>query len=404
MDSGDVLPSVRPLKRSASTASLPTPPRTQRRRRRNMRSKKDVSTDEDCDTGGEGQDGRVIFGSDEEDEGDNARIHKQGSVSHVSEDDEQDAFWAESVSKPKVSKNSSSWSLSEPEVGTALGDDNSDLETSFLSRRRVKQSMTTSSAPVSPPPSHRRPRAAKVANIKTGRAGAFAVLHAVAETEEEESPSSRPDAELKSSTNASPLPLTSSPPTTPKTPKSQIRSGISPMMFLRDSPDNPFLSSPESPSGSSSAAERPAGNGGVYEEKPTVEMVFRGVRKSYPNPYYNHKLGRPNSPKLNSLLPPEHPDFSPDSRIVPRVLWPRKAKVKNARTDEIEEPTTPTKVKGRNVASLLKTPPMTVKRTAGKVAHANSPSLIDSDDENQKLDPEAVFPVRPIRLFTRKSS
>ncbi|KAG7096456.1 hypothetical protein E1B28_003890 [Marasmius oreades] len=407
MGSGEVLPSVRPLKRSASTVSLPTPPRTQRRRRRNLRSTKDVSTDEDGDTAGEGPGGRVLFGSDKEAVGENARSHKRRKLSHISEDDDQDAFWAgvgeqASVSKPEVSKNSSSRSLSEPEMGTALADDNSDSETSFLSRRRMKQSMTTGSAPVSPPPSYRRPRAAKVANIKTGRAGAIDALHTVAETEEEDLPSSRPGAEAKRSANVSPVALTPSlpaTPKTPKTPKSQIRSGISPMMLLRKSPDNPFLSSPESPSDSSAKAVRPTGKGGVYEEKPTIDLVFRGVRRAYPNPYYNHTLGRPHSPKRNSLLPPEHPDFSPDPCVQPRVLWPRKAKMKKARTDEIEEPTTPTKAKGRKVTSLLKSPPMTVKRTAGKVANAKSRSLIDSDDEDQKLDPEAVFPVRPLRFF-----
>ncbi|KAF9268430.1 hypothetical protein L218DRAFT_615538 [Marasmius fiardii PR-910] len=391
-------PPIRPLKRSASTASLPTPPRTQRRRR-NMRSKRDASSEEDSDAGREG--GHGFLGFDEE-ETNNSRSSKRRRLSDIDDDEEQDAFWAgvgerASVSKSRMSQNLSSRPLSEPEMGNTLDEDNSDSDTSFLSRRRMKQSTTTGSAPVSPPPSHRRPRAAKV-SIKSSRAGAIASLRTIVE----EDSSSGPGAETKSPANDTAATLTSSPPTTPKTPKSQIRSGISPLMLIH-SPDDPFLSSPKSASGSSTTAERLEVKGTVFEEKPTIDMVFRGVKRSMLNPHYNFKTGRAKSPNPKSLLPPEHPDFSPDTRGRPRALWPRKAK--NPRPDESEEPTTPTKAKGRNAAALLKTPPMTVKRTAGKVANANKQTLLDSDDEeDQKLDPDAVLPMRPFRLLTEKSS
>ncbi|KAL0565372.1 hypothetical protein V5O48_016650 [Marasmius crinis-equi] len=379
------LPPARPLKRSASTASLPTPPRTTRRRR-NAKSKRvaPVSSDED--------------NSDIEEK--RGRAVKRRKISGIKEDEDEEAFWADDGVEQASTKPKST--MSEPEM-TLAGFDDSDTETtSFLSRRQSKQSASasTGSAPVSPPPSYRRPRGAKVVNLKMTRQQ---VLKSVVEEREQEQ---KEDQEEK---DASPGTIVSSPPTTPKTPKAQIRSGISPMMLLRDSPDNPFLSSPESPSGtgpSTAAATDEQGKGSVLEEKPFVQMVFRGVRKSYPNPYYDHKRGRPKSPNPNSLLPPEHPDYSPDLRGKAKMLWPSKKSKASP-----EEPKTPTKKPlSKNAAAAvaaaaaLKTPPLTRKRVSGKTRNLVESDDEDEDDGHNGLDEDDVLPVRPLRLFTEKSS
>ncbi|KAJ7790977.1 hypothetical protein B0H14DRAFT_3501084 [Mycena olivaceomarginata] len=51
------------------------------------------------------------------------------------------------------------------------------------------------------------------------------------------------------------------------------------------------------------------------EEKQTMAFVFRGVRRSLPNPHYNASINP------NCQLPPEHPDFEPDERGVRKLLF-----------------------------------------------------------------------------------
>ncbi|KAJ6617340.1 hypothetical protein B0H10DRAFT_1948418 [Mycena sp. CBHHK59/15] len=83
----------------------------------------------------------------------------------------------------------------------------------------------------------------------------------------------------------------------------------------RDSPHNPFLIS------SSGSCEEVAVKEcdivpSFQEEKPTMLVVFRGIRYSMPNPYYN----MPSAINPNSLLPVEHPDYEWDECVVPRRL------------------------------------------------------------------------------------
>ena len=54
----------------------------------------------------------------------------------------------------------------------------------------------------------------------------------------------------------------------------------------------------------------------------------RGVRREYQNPLYNHKENRPLSPPPTSLLPIEHPDYSPDMTCRPTILFPKAPKGK----------------------------------------------------------------------------
>lgn len=57
-------------------------------------------------------------------------------------------------------------------------------------------------------------------------------------------------------------------------------------------------------------------------------MISRGVRREYQNPLYDHAKNRPLSPPPSSLLPIEHPDYSPDMGCKPTVLFPNARKVK----------------------------------------------------------------------------
>ena len=228
LDSSPVaLPPIpRPLKRSASTASLPTPPRHRKHARGRSRGSCDSSSDED-----------VVLTGDE-----------------------------------------------------ALP---------LLYRRRQAQ---VDVAPLSPPPSHRRPA------VTTPKAF----------------PTRKPEPRI----------ATDSPPVTPKT-RSSAR------LALRDSPDNPFLATPENhvedtPSPSNSSAN-PSPHGSL-KERPTIAYVLyvfygscvsilifffysRGVRRECKNPLYNHAQGRPFSPPPESKLSIDHPDYSPAIHCTPKRLF-----------------------------------------------------------------------------------
>ncbi|KAJ4474490.1 hypothetical protein J3R30DRAFT_3509508 [Lentinula aciculospora] len=321
--------STRPLKRSASAASLPTPPRTNRRQKnRKLRSLKAVTEEE------RGVD--AVTSSDEE--GRTETTHKRRRISSIREphEDDEETFW---MAGPSTSQKGKA-----KESSAVESDSDSDTTTSFLSRRG-QQSSTVGSAPVSPPPSHRRIPAAKIASV----APALKLLPVV-----EENPSSS----------------CTSPPETPKSSK---------MSPSRDSPNNPFLASPLDLDTAASACF-------VSIDLPTfldvrfahTSLFFsRGVKKTYPNPYYDHENDRPRSPEPNSLLPPEHEDYTPDLRGAPRALWPRK---KKAASPAAESPSNRSR---RRKAPLR-----------------SAPFLSQSDDElDDKTDDGEEVSLRPVRLF-----
>lgn len=339
--------STRSLKRSASAASLPTPPRTNRRRKnRKLRSLKAVEEE----AGGEAS-------SDEEQR--QERQHKRRRISNVPEENEEDeeAFWT--AGSPTSHKFQKGKVKEADEVET---ESDSDTATSFLSRR-VQRSSTVGSAPVSPPPSHRRIPAAKIASI----APALQLLPVV---EEDPSPSG------------------TSPPVTPKSSKT---------LALRDSPHNPFLASPLDLDDAASTSKSSKLSTGPLQEKPTVTFLLlvifplilkrclficfiysRGIKKEYPNPYYDHAKDKPRSPEPNSLLPPEHKDYTPDLRGTPRALWPRKKKAAPP-----SAPESPSNRASRRKASVR------------SVA-----TLTESDDElDSKGDDEEEVSLRPVKLF-----
>ncbi|KAJ3740184.1 hypothetical protein DFH05DRAFT_456948 [Lentinula detonsa] len=323
--------SARPLKRSASAASLPTPPRTNRRQKnRKLRTLKVIDEEE------RDEDGATSLDEEEESQGAKYKRRKISGVIEENEADE-DAFWMAGSPTSKKGKTK--------ESNVDESDSDSDTTTSFLSRRGQKSS-TVGSAPVSPPPSHRRVPAAKIASVAP--ALKLKLLPVV-----EESPS----------------PSGTSPPATPKSSK---------MPASRDTPNNPFLASPLDLDNAASGSKSPGSSLGPLKEKATMTYVFRGVKKTYANPYYDHENNKTRSPEPTSLLPPEHEDYTPDLRGAPRALWPRKKK-----GVPLPVPDSPT-----NRARRRKAP---VRPTA---------TLIDSDDElDDKGDDEEDVSLRPVRLF-----
>ncbi|KAF8960407.1 hypothetical protein BDZ97DRAFT_1833447 [Flammula alnicola] len=306
LDSSPVaLPPVRrPLKRSASTASLPTPPRTHRKHARGRsRGSCDSESDENA-----------VLSSDDEELGG----HKKRRTGDAIEAANEEAFWL-----------SGSAGLNADAAAESLSKDDSASKSKavpLLYRRRHAQQAHVDVAPVSPPPSHRK---AAVGTLP-----------------------------LDSVPGSS-----SSPPSTPRATRSATKRAI------RDSPDNPFLATPvkvvedsDTPSASSANPSPHTPN----HEKPTVTYVFRGVRRVYQNPLYNHAEDRPYSPPPASKLPIEDPDYSPAVTCTPKLLFPA------ARRN----------TKGKKAAAAA-------IRTKSK-KRARSPSL--SGDEAQAAE------IRPLKL------
>ncbi|KAK7016325.1 hypothetical protein R3P38DRAFT_2994045 [Favolaschia claudopus] len=235
----------RPLKRSASVASLPTPPRTRHKRKRGgSKHSSRASSDEDLTA--------------TDDDEDDAETHEK----LIKEAEEEESFWLSTNNAQQQSPSTGKSAASAP----------------LLYRRlQTAQSQVQVVEPVSPPPSHRKPPA---------RTAALAV---------------------------------------PRTPTPKSASTLSPSATpkrgdaLRDSPDNPFLASPLG-SQDEVVVNESDGSPTLQEEKPTMAFVFRGVRRSFPNPYYDPASTAP-TPTPNSQLPPEHPDFEPDERSVRKLLF-----------------------------------------------------------------------------------
>lgn len=222
-------PISRPPKRSASTASLPTPPRTNRRRKNGkLRSLKAAAVQEEE----EEEEGGGAASSDEEGEGAGQGKYKKRRISSIAEEKEdEDAFWMAGASASNKGKSK------ESEVDTD-SDSDSETTTSFLSRR-VQRSSTMGSAPVSPPPSHRRLPGAKIATTPMMK-----LLPVIAED---------------------PSPSGTSPPETPKSSKTHT---------IRDSPSNPFLASPLDLGDTASSSASPKTPKESHKERPTITYVL----------------------------------------------------------------------------------------------------------------------------------
>jgi len=244
-------PSV--LKRSASTASLPTPPRTYKRCKRGC-SRGDCDSESD-DLGNQGS---VLSSKDKED-AQSQRSRKKRRRS-LSKGDDEEAFWlAEPKSETQCQKDLDQEYLSDidKEEGTDVVDLSSAAAAPLLYRKPMKQSHPeASNGLTSPPPSHRKPQLQPLAT----------------------SPVDVPES---SATAALPIMQPVSPPKTPRK-RTGPRKGLKLPEFpiILDSPDNPFYEAPGSPSpGEESESPHvdsasPQTPGATHYEKPTVTYVL----------------------------------------------------------------------------------------------------------------------------------
>ena len=132
-----VLPPARPLKRSASTASLPTPPRTLDKKKSLARSAHDSDTESNYsqnESDEEEEEDRIVLGRKKR------RTNK--GLKGLQEDDDENAFWA---ARSKSTRKRESTSTADPT------EERNDSPTSLLERRMQMQV-----SPISPPPSKRR--------------------------------------------------------------------------------------------------------------------------------------------------------------------------------------------------------------------------------------------------------
>lgn len=167
---------------------------------------------------------------------------------------------------------------------------------------------TTGAPPMSPPPSHR-----KVVRVRATKE--------VVETKT--------------------IPEPTTPTRTPVTPTRRRSPAVTPKpraALRRDSPENPFLESPSTPTpDSASSAEGPVPSAAQKEsndldERPMLTYVYRGTKRQFPNPHWNHAENRARSPDPRSLLDPRDPDFVPDMRLAPKILFPQARKGKGRAT------------------------------------------------------------------------
>ena len=206
-------PIPRPLKRSASTASLPTPPLTHRKYTQG-KSKGSCDTDSDEDVG---------LASDDELVGQRHKKRRLGEAKQVDED----TFWLADSGLNAEAKNQQPGSKSSTSTIVGLSQ-----AAPLLYRRRQAQ---IDVAPVSPPPSRRRPAVATPKVFVTRK----------------------PETCIA----AGP------PPVTPKTRSSTRR-------ILRDSPDNPFLAITETSVEDTPSPSGTSANPSPLQERPTIAYVL----------------------------------------------------------------------------------------------------------------------------------
>ncbi|EIN09323.1 hypothetical protein PUNSTDRAFT_143793 [Punctularia strigosozonata HHB-11173 SS5] len=261
-----------PVSRTSSSISLPTPPRTQHKRKRG-RSRHTDDSDSDDELNA---DKDVLPGvPDKGTEAERGAKRRKTGLDTIAEEvvaAEEEAFWAGSATK-------SSGRTVRIKVDEGSGEKTTNVAATPRSSTRVR-------APLSPPPSRRQ---------------------------------SRPKAQRTIFATAL------RPPQTPprRSSRTAPRSKREPEA-VRDSPNNPFLDkdsgdtdvSPfESPGTPPQRSEE--------EERPTVDYVFRGQKRTYANPYYNLTPSR----RERAKLPPSHVDFSPEPVMPRKLLFPVRKRV-----------------------------------------------------------------------------
>ncbi|KAK7683020.1 hypothetical protein QCA50_013692 [Cerrena zonata] len=129
------------------------------------------------------------------------------------------------------------------------------------------------------------------------------------------------------------------PPPPPRTPEPKrksrkaVRDSAKRLFPERDSPNNPFLADDSSAPGSSSISPERPKTAETYTEKPTITMVYRGVKHEFINPLYDPDApnGVPSDRNSPSRLPPTDPDFSPTPYCPPKLLFPEARKLDHAK-------------------------------------------------------------------------
>ncbi|KDQ60462.1 hypothetical protein JAAARDRAFT_68001 [Jaapia argillacea MUCL 33604] len=286
LDSSPVpIPPARPsLKRSASVASLPTPPRTTHKKRGRSKASTVFESSEDEKKGD-------VSDDDEEEGGILLDRHKKrrtlDSIAAVlsgveeGDEDDEDAFWMGTSPAKKRTQ-------------AQARDRRGKAGSSRLRGKSTSEKQERVVAPVSPPPSRRQVRA----------------------------------------TTPPPPPVT--PPRRPRAGPSRTTKKVLPMP-VRDSPNNPFLDdSPASVPASSPEPHTPTPT--QYEEKERITYVFRGVKTTFRNPHYKA------TSSARTLLSPSHPDFSPSEACPPKILFPtaRKSKTKAQTASSVASRRSPT--------------------------------------------------------------
>ncbi|GBE87681.1 predicted protein [Sparassis crispa] len=345
LDSSAVdIPPVRrpPPKRSASHASLPTPPRTatKRKRARSRATDSDVDEDEHVPAIGEDE-----HSDDPERErasrrdGDGALIigHKKRKTldaiaEELSEAVVEEAFWLDD-------RNANAGK--------------SQLEPKSLPRTRAR-SRTRSPSSSPPPAAHL---------LRRGHTGLIS-----------------PPPSRRQRTRVGRRPVT---------PRPRASTSGKPSLFpKRDSPDNPFLADTPDDSPTTPVRETDAGampHTPVKQvEKPTLTWVFRGKKVELANPHFHGTAEDDEDDEETAkhcLLPEGHPDYSPPPTYAPKLLFPEAHKHTRRRAPKAPVPTT-------EKASI----PMEAKATSKMKAKAEpaevSPS--DADPSDDEHDDEAV--------------
>lgn len=306
----------RPLKRSASLASLPTPPRTRHKRSRSKAvSATSRHASEDSGSASELEDDlggscaariderqrKSEDGTSGDNEGHALVGRKKRRTTDIlpardEDEDDENSFWTGRSGGAATHGGKKTSVVEDPE------DERS--PSPALLKYRVRE-------PVSPPPSRRAPQV----QLRT-------------------SP-------VQHSRSPPPALFLPKPPVTPPR-KPFLRALPSPsnskakkIWPTRDSPDNPFLAGEGEASGwESSDDELPVGEAPerentptpapVFEEKPTITYVFRGQKATFHNPQYH----LPPDVLEASKLPIDHPDFEVAEACAPRRLFANKLKRK----------------------------------------------------------------------------
>jgi len=224
------------------------------------------------------------------------RKTKKRRVNFAQDRDDEEAFW--------LGGNAEGSSTAADKAEPKSARDAKGKKAPLLYRKLTASASTSEAGLLSPPASHRKPAVAPVA------AGP-----------------------------SSPSPSTSE--SLPATPVAKVKKlswdSDSPARGgLKDSPGNPFVDTPDDGLGRAATLspvqeiEKEAKE--PEHERPFITYVFRGARRTYQNPAYDHVRNRPLSPPPNSKLPVEDPLYSPDPTLKPRLLFPEAHKKRVTRS------------------------------------------------------------------------